>query len=379
VDAVRAKLRRIVWNGVALTAVFLTIGLLASVWIARSFVRPIAQLSRVATSIARGEMDAPIERQGSVELASLADSIARMRDEIRKTIAALQVEIRERQAAERELQNHRNHLEEMVERRTAELVRSNKDLEQFAYVASHDLQEPLRKISAFGDMLAADEGPRLSQQGRDYVAIMKDAAVRMQRLINDLLIYSRVAACGGSVQCVDLNEVVREVVSELAARIKETDAQVDVGELPSVEANRTQMGQLFHNLIGNGLKFRKESERPVVRVYDEASTLERLVEGSGGAVIPDGHCRIVIEDNGIGFDEKYSDRIFRIFQRLHSRVLYDGSGIGLAICRRIVEHHGGSITARSSPGVGSAFTVVLPLRRSGPSPMAANSITGATV
>lgn len=237
----------------------------------------------------------------------------------------------------------------------ARLERSNRELQDFASVASHDLQEPLRKIRSFGDRLAAKWGEALGDGGGDYVRRMQSAAGRMQTLINDLLMFSRVESKALPFAEVDLGAVAREVIADLEVHIEQACAAVEVGRLPSVEADPLQMRQLLQNLIGNSLKYRRHGARPVVRVYAETPE-------DGGAASPCGaFCRILVEDNGIGFDEKYLDRIFTVFQRLHGRTEYEGTGIGLAVCRKIVERHGGSITARSAPQKGATFVVTLPL------------------
>jgi PAS domain S-box-containing protein len=239
-----------------------------------------------------------------------------------------------------------------LRRQTAELARSNAELEQFAYVASHDLQEPLRKIQAFGDRLKARFGDALADDGRDYLERMQNAASRMQTLINDLLTLSRVATKVRPFGAVDLAEVVRVVCSDLESRIQQLGGEVIVESLPVISGDRVQLSQLFQNLIGNALKFHRPGVAPCVTVKGS------LVRASTGGT---DECRITVEDNGIGFDEKYSERIFQIFQRLHGRSEYDGTGIGLAICRKIVERHAGIITAKSTPGSGSTFVVTMPL------------------
>jgi len=232
-----------------------------------------------------------------------------------------------------------------------ELQRSNAELEAFAYIASHDLQEPLRKVRAFGDRLEVKCAAALGEQGRDYLQRMQTAAARMQELINDLLAFSRVTTRAQPFTPVDLNQVVREVVSDLETRIEQVGGCVDAGNLPTIDADPLQMRQLLQNLIGNALKFRREGVPPVVRVRGEIV---------GGASTEES-CRLVVEDNGIGFDMKHADRIFEMFQRLHGRGEYEGTGVGLAICRKIVERHGGAIAAQSTPGQGSVFTVTLPV------------------
>jgi PAS domain S-box-containing protein len=238
--------------------------------------------------------------------------------------------------------------EESLKQRVEELARSNAELEQFAYVSSHDLQEPLRKIQAFGDLLKTRYNNVLDERGQDYIQRMQDAAGRMQTLINDLLTYSRVTTKSKPYSTVNLGDVLREVISNLEAHIQQTGGSVEIGDMPTIDAEQMQMYQLLQNLISNGLKFHRPDEPPVVKVHGE---------------IHEGICSIFVEDNGIGFDEQYLDRIFVIFQRLHGRFEYEGTGVGLAICRKIVERHGGSITAKSKPGKGSTFIVTLPIKQ----------------
>ena len=245
----------------------------------------------------------------------------------------------------------RKRTEEALARQARELRRSNDELEQFAYVASHDLQEPLRKIQAFGDRLRGRWGASLDGEGRDYLERMQEATRRMQALIDDLLTLSRVATQAQMFGPVDLMEVAQTVISDLEVQIEQTGGRVEVGELPTLEADETQMRQLLQNLIHNALKFHREDAPPVVKVYSEALR--------GG---PDeGQRQVFVEDNGIGFEEKYADRIFGVFQRLHGRSEYEGTGIGLPICRKIVERHGGGIAVRSAPRQGTTFIVTLPV------------------
>jgi PAS domain S-box-containing protein len=237
-----------------------------------------------------------------------------------------------------------------LKRTQRHLERSNRELESFAYVASHDLQEPLRKIQTFGERLKATSAAALGPQGLDYLERMNNAANRMRRLINDLLTFSRVTATVQPFARVDLSTVVRDVLGDLETAIEKTGASVTLGELPELDADPVQMRQLFQNLVSNALKFRREDVAPTVAIR---CTVDE----------PANRCELVVEDNGIGFDEKYLDRIFQVFQRLHGRdSKYEGTGIGLAICRKIVERHGGTLEARSTPGKGATFTVSLPLK-----------------
>ncbi len=234
-----------------------------------------------------------------------------------------------------------------LEVRAAELARSNSELEQFASIASHDLQEPLRKIRTFTDHLSVVESERLTEKGRDYLARTNSAAERMQKLIEDLLRFSRVTTQGRSFSAVDLGQVTREVLGDLEGQVERLGAVVRVGPLPAITADPLQMRQLMQNLISNAVKFHREGVAPEVSV---------------GARVVNGSVELTVADNGIGFDPRYSLRIFRVFERLNGRNEYPGTGIGLALCRKIVERHGGSIVAESLPGTGSTFTVTLPLR-----------------
>jgi PAS domain S-box-containing protein len=233
------------------------------------------------------------------------------------------------------------------------LEQSNRELESFAYVASHDLQEPLRKIQTFGERLKTTCAAALSPEGRDYVERMQAAATRMRRLIDDLLSFSRVSSSARPFTQVDLGAVAREVLGDLEASVEQAQARVTVEELPVLAADPTQMRQLLQNLVGNALKFRREGVPPTVSIRGRVDAKAQ-------------RCVLEVEDNGIGFEEKYAERIFNVFQRLHGRGQYEGTGIGLAICRKIAERHGGSITVNSTPGVGTTFRVSLPLKQHTP-------------
>ncbi len=244
-----------------------------------------------------------------------------------------------------------------LRRRTADLNASNRELQDFAAVASHDLQEPLRKIEAFGSRLKTKYDQALDEPGRDYLARMLAATVRMRRLINDLLSFSRVTTKARAFVTVDLAEVAQEVVSDLEGRMFDTGGRVEVGALPTIEAEPLQMRQLLQNLIGNGLKFHRQGEPPVVRI--EGRLLDPSDPHAEGPAPGPRRCEIQVQDNGIGFEEVYSERIFELFQRLHGRDEYEGTGMGLAICRKIVTRHGGIISAHSAPGQGATFIVTL--------------------
>lgn len=239
-------------------------------------------------------------------------------------------------------------LQHRLEDSVKELARSNAELEQFAYLASHDLQEPLRKIQAFGDRLATHLGDDLDERSRDHLTRMLDSARRMQQLINDLLAYSRVGMQAQMFTEVDPEAIAMQVISDLEVRIEQSGGRVEIGPLPPLQADPTQLRLLLQNLIGNGLKFHRPGVPPVVTVGGAAR---------GRQVV------LTVADNGIGFDEKHKERIFRIFQRLHTRQEYEGTGLGLAVCEKIAQRHGGQITATGRPGEGAVFTVSLPRRQ----------------
>ena len=240
---------------------------------------------------------------------------------------------------------------------TQKLERSNRELQDFAYVASHDLQEPLRKIEAFGDRLVTRFGKDLPDDGRMFLDRMQNAAGRMRRLINDLLDYSRVTTKAKPFTRVELGEVLSGVLSDLQIRIEESGAVIKSEVLPVVDADATQMRQLLQNVLANALKFRKADVKPEINI-----TCSTDADRSGpGHRSP--HLRIEIRDNGIGFDNKYKEQIFTIFQRLHGRLEYEGTGVGLATVRKIVERHGGSIDADGQPGIGATFIIELPMHQ----------------
>lgn len=238
--------------------------------------------------------------------------------------------------------------EERLKIYAAKLERSNQELQNFASVAAHDLQEPLRKIMTFGDRLKKKYDGFLTEDGRDYLERMMSAAMRMRTLIDDLLSYSRVHSNARSFVKIDLNEVITDVLSDLEIRIEQTGAKLTLEKMPTIAADGSQMRQVFQNVIGNALKFHREGVMPEIRVSVQEQQGKWLIS---------------VSDNGIGFDERYLDRIFTIFQRLHGRHEYDGTGVGLALVRRIVERHGGSITAKSRPGEGSTFLIQLPMSK----------------
>ena len=254
----------------------------------------------------------------------------------------------------------RKRAEDTLSRKAAELARSNAELEQFAYVASHDLQEPLRKIQAFGDRLKTKVDAAGLADGRDYLERMQGAAARMRTLINDLLTFSRVISASQPFVPVDLNVVTKGVLSDLEVGIEQSKARVEVKSLPTIEADPLQLRQLLQNLIGNALKFQPPGGQPVICI--DGRILRNPLAGSPDEDPYAEQCELSVQDNGIGFDEKYTDKIFAVFQRLHGRTEFEGTGVGLAVCRRITDRHGGTIRAHSKPGEGATFVVTLPVR-----------------
>ncbi|MBI4383574.1 MAG: MASE1 domain-containing protein [Nitrospinae bacterium] len=251
-----------------------------------------------------------------------------------------------RKRLETELKDHNAELERRVRERTEELERSNKDLAQFAYVASHDLQEPLRKIVSFADLMKGSV-KEMDAKGWDCLGRIEAATRRMQDFIHDLLEYSRATVKTKPFAPADLGLIVKEVLVDLENQIRKTQGQVRVGHLPTLMVDKIQIQKVFQNLISNALKYHRAGTPPAVNVsgvYDKDA----------------GYWEISVEDNGIGFDEKYADRIFKPFERLHGRSAYEGTGIGLAICEKIIARHHGKIAAKSVPGQGSTFTVALP-------------------
>jgi PAS domain S-box-containing protein len=263
------------------------------------------------------------DRKQAEEL--LAENIA----ELGKMNEKMQMEIKFRKAIEENLQEY-----------TKELKIKNQELEQFAYVASHDLQEPLRMIASFTQLLAKRYYDKIDADANEYINFALEGTQRMQALINDLLDYSRVGRRNNPDNILNLDEVIEAVLHNLSTKIEETHALVTYDDMPVAKGDRTQTIQLFQNLVANALKFRKENVRPMIHI---------------GIQEKDGQWQICIQDNGIGFEMEHYERIFNIFQRLHTREEFPGTGIGLALCKKIVESHGGSIWATSVPGKGSTF------------------------
>jgi signal transduction histidine kinase len=305
---------------IVLFAVLLACGVGLAFIVRYAVLRPVDQLTEQARTVAAGDFDQHLSVDRPAELAELSSHIDAMRDRI---VTAW------RTATEQ----------------TDELRRSNGELEQFAYVASHDLQEPLRKVASFTQMLEQRYGPQLDERARQYIHYAVDGAKRMQLLINDLLDFSRVGKVSGERVVTDSGEALDQALDNLSATIEDTGTTVTRDDLPSVMGNRLQLTQMFQNLIENAVKFRSE-EPP--RIHIGAKQAGDMWEFS-------------CSDNGIGVEPKYADRIFLIFQRLHPRDVYPGTGIGLALCRKIVEYHGGQLWLDgASEGHGATFRWTLP-------------------
>jgi light-regulated signal transduction histidine kinase (bacteriophytochrome) len=277
-------------------------------------------------------------------LAMLSD----LREHSRAVLAA-RLE-RQSEALEEEVRDRTQHLEKATqesEQRARQLATSNADLEHFAHVASHDLQEPLRTVTSFVQLLERRCGDSLDAESREYIQFAVDGAKRMHTLIEDLLSYSRITTLGGALTPCDLSHVVSEAMGDLDLVITESKAAITVGTMPVLSCDRAQMSSLFQNLIGNAIKYRKPDSAPTIHISTKLEGPEWVFR---------------IRDNGIGIDPRYKDRIFIIFQRLHGQETYEGTGIGLAICKRIVERHQGRIWVESEPGKGATFAFTLPAK-----------------
>lgn len=250
-------------------------------------------------------------------------------------------------------------MQQQLEKMVEELKRSNEYLEQFAYIASHDLQEPLRKIGSFSNLLIQNYASSLDETARDYLNRLSNSSMRMQAFVRNLLSYSRLTVGNEQMRHVSLNRILTEVLLDFDEIIREKYAQISFSALPVVQGNATQLQQLFQNLISNALKFSQTGKAPVVQINSRIIDSKDLKDTS---FLQHKGQWLVIEltDNGIGFEEKHQERVFQLFQRLHGRNQYEGTGIGLALCKKVAELHGGTITARSTPGEGSTFTVFLP-------------------
>ncbi|WP_157474802.1 ATP-binding protein [Dyadobacter sp. Leaf189] len=296
----------------------------------------------------------------AVSISGIAQDVTMLRTQQQSLEALVELRTKELDASNKKLAEGNQRLQQA----NLLLRRSNEDLNRFAYVASHDLQEPLRKIQQFGSRLMA-EFETTSPKGQDYLSRMSAAAGRMSSLINDLLTFSRVSTSDSPAGRASLKHIVEQVITDLEVQISQADATFEIGPLPDVPGNTTHLTQLFQNLVSNAIKFRKVDPDgnfipPTVKIHSQRIAHEELPEAQQSLAADMHYYRIDISDDGIGFDTVYLDRIFQVFQRLHGRSEYTGTGIGLAICERIVVNMGGMITAISSPGNGSTFQIYLP-------------------
>jgi signal transduction histidine kinase len=333
VEAARNTGNTLVAIQIAAAAIIIVAGAALLLLLDRLVSQPVVELAEQVRTVADGDYERHITSRGSPELTGLADSV----DGMRRQIAA---ELREVRQARAQVE----WINEQLKIQAEELTRSNRDLEQFAYVASHDLQEPLRKVASFCQLLQRRYAGQLDERADQYIGFAVDGAQRMQRLINDLLAFSRIGRLTAGFTDVDLNRVLGDVTSQLETRAGE-DAEIVWSDLPTVEGEEPLLTTLFVNLIGNSLKFRRPGVPPVIRV-----TAER-----------DGNqWRITVRDNGIGIEAEFADKVFVIFQRLHARDAYDGTGIGLAIVKKIVEYHGGRIWLDLDVDEGTSINFTLP-------------------
>lgn len=318
----------------------------------------------VVVGISRAELYAPVDRQlmltmvGVIALALLGALgmllvVRPLAGGIVLKAGALEQKVTEATAALEDELAERKRYEVALQEAAEALKRSNRELEQFASIASHDLQEPLHKVISFSDMLANRLGTDLDEESRDFLKRMRNATQRMQALIDGLLEYSRVASQPQSLRQINLNEIVSDVVDDLQVRIDETGGRIEAGDLPTITASELQMRQLLQNLISNALKFHRPGAAPRI-------SITACILRPAGPVEP-GLCEVSVSDNGIGFDPKDAQRIFNPFQRLHSRATFAGTGIGLALCQKIAERHGGTISATGEPNKGSTFSIQLPI------------------
>jgi len=333
----RAGLRLLVALLVLLALV--AIGLGVFVWraLARDVLHPLATLQHRARGAAQGDLRTPVPRVGIGEIAALAADVELMRAELAEQLDELRASHDEVEEAHAQ-----------VRAQAAELARSNRDLEQFAYVASHDLQEPLRKVAGFTQLLGKRYQGQLDERADQYIAFATDGAKRMQRLIQDLLLFSRVGRSEVRDVEVDLQQTLDAVLAESADTIADAGATVTHGRLPVVTGDPTLLRLVLTNVVGNALKFRRPDVPPHVHVSARET-------GEGWAV--------AVTDNGIGIDPRYAERVFTIFQRLHSKEDYAGTGIGLALVQRVVEHHGGRVWVEPAPDGGTTVAWTLPHRR----------------
>jgi len=331
------------WVYAAILAVLLLVSGVLAVALQRAVVRPLRRLNAAARHVADGDYSHHIEPAGPADLWSLAVAVEAMRSALVSALDASRAaaEVTARQAADLDTQ-------------AIELRRSNAELEQFAYVASHDLQEPLRKVASFCQLLEKRYGDELDERGLQYIAFAVDGAKRMQVLINDLLTFSRVGRANELRVPLPLGQPLETALSALSVAIEDCDAVIERPErLPEVVGDPTLLAMLWQNLIGNAIKFRAAGRAPLVQITAMAQ--------------PGGQWQFAVTDNGIGIPPEFAEKVFVIFQRLHGRGVYPGTGIGLALCKRIVEQHGGEMYLDTSYADGTRVCFTLPAADAGTS------------
>ena len=320
---------------VVMVAALVVTAILLSVLTRSAVTRPLGKLAAACRKITDGHFDERIVPSGPKDIRAIATDVENMRQRI---VAELQAS----QSAR-----------ELLDEQTLELRRSNAELEQFAYVASHDLQEPLRKVASFCQLLEKRYGDQLDERGTEYIAFAVDGAKRMQVLINDLLTFSRVGRLNATYSDVHLDDTLDAAVENLSTAIEESGAEVvRTGPLPEVFGDPTLLTMLWQNLIGNAMKFCRPDVRPRI-----------VIDCQPGPGQPPELWSFRVSDNGIGISEEFVDKVFVIFQRLHAREVYGGTGIGLALCKKIVEHHGGTIWIDTSQTAGTLFRFTLPVKK----------------
>jgi signal transduction histidine kinase len=330
------------WVYVGILVVFLLAAAALVVLLDRTVIRPLHRLRTASDEVAGGDYSHHIQPTGPADLQALSAAVEGMRSEL---VAALETSRAAQAVAARQSAD--------LDAQAAELRRSNAELEQFAYVASHDLQEPLRKVASFCQLLEKRYSDQLDERGLKYIDFAVDGAKRMQVLINDLLTFSRVGRASDVLEPVSLDEPLNAAATALSAVIEETSAVIErPGSLPEVMGDATLLGMLWQNLIGNAIKFRAADRTPVIRITVDEQ--------------PDGEWQIGVADNGIGVPPEFAEKIFIIFQRLHARDAYPGTGIGLALCKRIVERHGGQMFLDTTYSAGTRIYFTLPTAAAGP-------------
>jgi signal transduction histidine kinase len=324
---------------------FMLLATVASLVLSDAICRPILKTAETAQAINRGDLEKRVPVESNDEIGILSKSFNEMVEKFVRSNINFRESLEQRRRAEKILGNLNDELESTV----SKLEEANQDMKDFVYIASHDLRQPLRAITSFGQLLERSIGGSLDEENKENLGFMIDGALRMNQMIEDLLVYSRVTTKEIKFEAIDLNEVVEQLEQiEVAAALSEADGTIEVPEaLPTVKVNRGQISQLLQNFIANGLKYLAEGVKPSIVVTSEETG--------------DGKVKIMVTDNGIGIDDKYKGEVFKMFRRLHSRSEYEGTGIGLAVCKKIVDRHNGQIGVESEVGKGSTFWFTVPV------------------